>query len=45
MKSSSKILLAPVLALLMLASCGKKEDGIEVGEVPSESTEIQLTEE
>ena len=45
MKSSSKILLAPVLALLMLASCGKKEDGIEVSEAPSESTEIQLTEE
>ena len=45
MKSSSKILLAPVLALLMLASCGKKEDGIEVTEAPSESTEIQLTEE
>ena len=45
MKSSSKILLAPVLALVLLISCGKKEDGIEVGEAPSESTEIQLTEE
>jgi len=45
MKSSSKILLAPVLALILLASCGKKEDGIEVSEAPSESTEIQLTEE
>jgi cobalt-zinc-cadmium efflux system membrane fusion protein len=45
MKSSSKILLAPVLALILLTSCGKKEDGIEVGEAPSESTEIQLTEE
>ncbi|MFM2251084.1 MAG: hypothetical protein RLZZ358_2014 [Bacteroidota bacterium] len=45
MKSSSKILLAPVLALILLTSCAKKEDGIEVGEAPSESTEIQLTEE
>lgn len=45
MKSSSKILLAPVLALILLNSCAKKEDGIEVGEAPSESTEIQLTEE
>ncbi|MCM0041192.1 MAG: efflux RND transporter periplasmic adaptor subunit [Algoriphagus sp.] len=45
MKSCSKILLAPVLALILLTSCGKKEDGIEVSEAPSESTEIQLTEE
>lgn len=44
MKSSSKILLVPVLTLLLLTSCAKKEDGIEVGEAPSESTEIQLTE-
>ena len=43
MKSSSKILLAPVLALFLLTSCGKKEDGIEVSEAPSESTEVQLT--
>jgi len=45
MKSSSKIFLAPVLALILLTSCAKKEDGIEVGEAPRESTEIQLTEE
>ncbi len=45
MKSSSKILLASVLALFLMTSCGKKEDGIEVSEAPSESTEIQLTEE
>ena len=45
MKSSSKILLTPVLILFLLTSCTKKEDGIEVSEAPSESTEIQLTEE
>lgn len=45
MKSSSKILLAPVLALFLVTSCGKKEDGIEVSEAPTESTEVQLTEE
>ena len=45
MKSSSKILLTPVLVLFLLTSCTKKEDGIEVSEAPSESTEIQLTEE
>lgn len=45
MKSSSKVFLAPVLALVLLFSCTKKEDGIEVTEAPSESTEIQLTEE
>ncbi len=45
MKSSSKILLAPVLALFLVTSCGKKEDGIEVSEAPIESTEVQLTEE
>jgi len=45
MKFSSKILLVPVLVFILLASCGKKEDGIEVSEAPSESTEIQLTEE
>jgi cobalt-zinc-cadmium efflux system membrane fusion protein len=45
MKSSSKILLAPVLALFLMTSCGKKEDGIEVSEAPIESTEVQLTEE
>jgi cobalt-zinc-cadmium efflux system membrane fusion protein len=44
MKSSSKILLAPVFVFLLLTSCAKKEDGIEVSEAPSESTEIQLTE-
>ena len=45
MKSSSKVFLAPVLALVLLFSCTQKEDGIEVTEAPSESTEIQLTEE
>lgn len=45
MKSSSKILLASVLALFLMTSCGKKEDGIEVSEAPIESTEVQLTEE
>jgi cobalt-zinc-cadmium efflux system membrane fusion protein len=45
MKSSSKILLTPVLALFLVTSCGKKEDGIEVSEAPTESTEVQLTEE
>ena len=45
MKSSSKILLASVFALVLLTSCGKKEEDIEVSEVPNESTEIQLTEE
>ncbi|MFZ9235508.1 MAG: efflux RND transporter periplasmic adaptor subunit [Algoriphagus sp.] len=44
MKSSSKVFLAPVLALVLLFSCTQKEDGIEVSEAPSESTEIQLTE-
>jgi cobalt-zinc-cadmium efflux system membrane fusion protein len=44
MKSSSKILLVPVLVFVLLTSCAKKEDGIEVSEAPSESTEIQLTE-
>lgn len=45
MKSSSKIFLTPVLALILMTSCGKKEDGIEVSEAPIESTEVQLTEE
>ncbi len=44
MKSSSKILLAPVFVFLLLTSCAKKEDGIEVSEAPVESTEITLTE-
>jgi cobalt-zinc-cadmium efflux system membrane fusion protein len=48
MKSSSILLLVPVFALFLVTSCtknGEGTDGIEVSEAPSESSEIQLTEE